>query len=54
MSSAEPLHVTEARAAIVKLLGELRPPQTAEWISERTDAILRQFHDAPDSSDAPD
>jgi hypothetical protein len=53
MGSAEPLHVTETRAAIVKLLGELRPPQTAVWIGKRTDAIMRQFQDAPYLSSRP-
>jgi hypothetical protein len=47
MGSAESQHVTltQSRAAIVKLLGELQPPQTAEWIGERADAIMRQFDD---------
>jgi hypothetical protein len=54
LASAEPPNVADTRAAIVKLLTELQPPPTAEWISERTDVIMRQFEaGSPHPADIP-
>ncbi len=39
----EPQQVREAREAIAKLLGQLKPAPTAEWIKERTEHVMHQF-----------
>lgn len=47
--SGEPQQVREAREAIAKLLEQLHPPPSAEWIEERTTQLMFPFvESAPD------
>ena len=41
--SGESQQVRDARAAIAKLLGQLDPTPSPEWIEERTNELLLQF-----------
>ena len=48
--SGEPQEVRDARAAIAKLLAQLNPTPSAEWIEERTNELLLQFDErAPET-----
>jgi hypothetical protein len=49
---AEPQDLVDAHDAITKLLSQLEPPQTVQWVSERTDRIMAQF-DGRTAADPP-